>query len=275
MWQTPVPILMYHHISPAPGLVTCSPDNFRAQMQWLAEQGWKTLSLAEFSAGLGSGKWPSKSVLLTFDDGYLDNWVYAYPVLKEFGLHATIFLITKWVGEGEARPYFGLKNNAALPSVPNHRHAMQYAKDGQYDAAFLRWSEVEAMRAAGCCDFHSHTHSHTRWDQQIPEQAARDAALAEDLAASRHTLLTRLGERAPHLCWPQGYFDRHYQAVAQAAGFTHLHTTQPGVVRPSTDPLALPRLVVKDKGADWFAGRMRMYAHPVWSRLYLRLKGQA
>ncbi|MBL8403008.1 MAG: hypothetical protein JNL16_00545, partial [Dechloromonas sp.] len=40
----PLPVLMYHHISPKPGLVTCSPEHFRAHMQWLAENGWKTLS---------------------------------------------------------------------------------------------------------------------------------------------------------------------------------------------------------------------------------------
>jgi hypothetical protein len=45
----PLPVLMYHHISPKPGLVTCSPDNFRAHMQWLVENGWKTLSTDAFT----------------------------------------------------------------------------------------------------------------------------------------------------------------------------------------------------------------------------------
>lgn len=267
----PLPVLMYHHVSPKPGLVTCSPDNFRAQMAWLAENDWRTLSTADFAAALAGGEIPAKSVLVTFDDGYLDNWVYAHPVLQEFGLRATIFLITGWIGDGAPRPHAG---QPGAPDVPTHRQAMAAAGDGRLDAAFLRWSEVEAMRAAGTADFHSHTHSHTRWDKTVADPAARDAALAADLAASRATLAARLGEASPHLCWPQGYYDAAYQRVAAAAGFSHLYTTEPGVVRRGADPARLPRLVAKDKPADWFARRMGIYGRPLLSALYLGLKGK-
>jgi len=265
----PLPVLMYHHVSPKPGLVTCSPENFRAQMQWLAKNGWRTLSTAGFAEALASGQVPKKSVLVTFDDGYLDNWVYAHPVLQEFGQRATIFLITGWIGDGAPRPHVA---QPGRPEVPTHKQAMAAAADGQLDAAFLRWSEVEAMRAAGTFDFHSHTHTHTRWDRKIAAQAERDAALAEDLAVSRETLAARLGEASPHLCWPQGYFDGHYQRVARAAGFTHLYTTEHGVVRADVDLSCIPRLVAKDKPADWFGRRMGIYGRPLLSALYLGLK---
>lgn len=265
----PLPVLMYHHVSPKPGLVTCSPENFRAQMRWLAENGWTALSAAAFAEGLGKGAWPRKSVLITFDDGYLDNWVYAHPVLQEFGLRATLFLITGWIGEGPLRSHDG---QVAIPDVPTHKQAMAAAGEGRLDDTFLRWSEVEAMRMAGTFDFHSHTHTHTRWDRQIAEQGARDAALAEDLAASRHILSCRLGEASPHLCWPQGYFDAAYQRVAKAAGFRLLYTTEHGVVRPGCDPGRLPRLVAKDRGAAWFARRMEIYRRPLLSALYLAVK---
>jgi len=265
----PLPVLMYHHVSPKPGLVTCSPENFRAQMQWLAKNGWQTLSTAGFAEALASGRIPQKSVLVTFDDGYLDNWVYAHPVLQEFGQRATIFLITGWIGDGTPRPYSG---QPGTPDVPAHKQAMAAAADGKLDTAFLRWTEVEAMRAAGTFDFHSHTHTHTRWDRQIAAQAERDAALAEDLAVSRETLAARLGEASPHLCWPQGYFDANYQRVARAAGFTHLYTTEHGVVRADVDLTRIPRLVAKDKPAAWFARRMGIYGRPLLSALYLGLK---
>ena len=265
----PLPVLMYHHISPKPGLVTCSPDNFRAHMQWLAENGWKTLSTDEFTQVLASGEVPKKSVLVTFDDGYLDNWVYAHPVLKEFGQRATLFLITGWMGEGAVRPHAG---QSGVPEVPTHGQAMAAAAEGKLDEAFLRWSEVEAMRDAGTFDFHSHTHTHTRWDREIADQAERDQALADDLAASRAALAARLGVDSPHLCWPQGYYDAAYHRVAQATGFTHLYTTEHGVVRRDTDPARIPRLVIKDKPAPWFGGRMGLYGRPLLSALYLGLK---
>lgn len=259
----PLPVLMYHHISPEPGLVTCSPENFRAQMAWLSEHGWRTLTAAQFAEVLASGEVPPKSVLLTFDDGYLDNWLYAHPVLQEFGLTATLFLITGWLGHGPVR---------SQAAVPNHAAAMAAARAGEFDAAFLRWSEVEAMRAAHTFDFHSHTHSHTRWDRSVADPLARADALAADLAASRAMLTDRLGEASPHLCWPQGYFDGDYQRIAEAAGFTHLYTTEPGVVRRDVDLLRIPRLVVKDKGRAWFARRMGLYGRPLLSALYLGLK---
>jgi peptidoglycan/xylan/chitin deacetylase (PgdA/CDA1 family) len=265
----PLPVLMYHHVSPKPGLVTCSPENFRAQMAWLAGQGWKTLSTDEFSAALASGVLPRKSVLVTFDDGYLDNWVYAHPVLEEFGQRATIFLITGWIGDGAVRPHAG---QGGVPEVPTHKQAMAAAAEGRLDDAFMRWSEVEAMRTAGTFDFHSHTHSHTRWDRSIADQDQRDAALAADLDASRATLAARLGEASQHLCWPQGYYDAAYQRVARTAGFTHLYTTEHGVVRRDTDLRRLPRLVAKDKPAAWFGRRMGIYGRPLLSALYLGLK---
>lgn len=265
----PLPVLMYHHISPQPGLVTCTPENFRAQMQWLAENGWKTLSTAAFATALASGVIPKKSVLITFDDGYLDNWVHAHPVLAEFGQTATLFLITGWMGDGAVRPHAGQANT---PELPSHRQAMAAAQAGSYDDAFLRWSEVAAMRAAGTFDFHSHTHSHTRWDRTLADPVARAAALAADLAASRATLAAQLGEASPHLCWPQGYFDADYQRIALAAGFSHLYTTEHGVVRRDVDLARIPRLVAKDKGAAWFARRISIYGRPWLSALYLGLK---
>jgi len=265
----PLPVLMYHHISPKPGLVTCSPENFKVQMAWLAGNGWKTLSTDAFAEALAIGRVPKKSVLVTFDDGYLDNWVYAHPVLEEFGQRATIFLITGWIGEGNARPHAG---QASVPDVPTHKQAMAMTAEGSFDDAFLRWSEVEAMRAAGTFDFHSHTHTHTRWDRMVAEQATRDAALAADLATSRAMLAARLGAATPHLCWPQGYFDAAYQRIAKEAGFTHLYTTEPGVVRADVDLARIPRVVAKDKPAAWFGRRMGLYGRPLVSALYLGLK---
>ena len=85
-------------------------------------------------------------------------------------------------------------------------------------------------------------------------------------------LAARLGADSPHLCWPQGYYDAAYQRVAQATGFTHLYTTEHGVVRRDTDPARIPRLVIKDKPAPWFGGRMGLYGRPLLSALYLGLK---
>lgn len=260
-----VPILMYHHVSPTPGLVTVSPENFAAQMEWLARKGWHTITTHELEDFLAGKPLPAKSVMITFDDGYLDNYVYAYPILRRFGLNAVIFLVTGWIGDGPARAH--LDSGQPLPTTPDHRSCKRAIAEGRADEVMLRWSEVEAMRADGTCEFHSHTHTHTRWDQAIPDREERRARLTEDLAASRDTLTRHLAPSA-HLCWPQGYFDGDYQRVAQAEGFRYLYTTVHDTARPGTDRTAIPRLVAKDRPASWLATRLRLYAHPFAASVY-------
>src|ERR1700712_4161674 len=86
-----VPVLMYHHVSPSPGMITVSPENFAAQMAYVARAGYTTVSAAQLAAYLAGDPLPRKSIVLTFDDGYLDNWVHAHPVLEKHGLTAICF----------------------------------------------------------------------------------------------------------------------------------------------------------------------------------------
>src|SRR5690606_34218981 len=80
-----VPVLMYHHVSPSPGMVTTSPARFEQHIAWLRREGWSALTADEFAGHLAGRPVPPKSVLITFDDGYLDNWLYAHPILQRHG----------------------------------------------------------------------------------------------------------------------------------------------------------------------------------------------
>jgi len=264
-----LPVLMYHHVTPNPGLVTVSPDTFRQQMAWLARHGYRSVGCRDLERFLAGEALPDKSVLITFDDGYLDNYVHAHPVLQEFGLHGVIFLITGRIGsESQPRRHAGM--GGELPACPNHRDAHALIDAGRADEVMLRWSEVAAMQAAGTFEFHSHTHSHTRWDKAIADPAGRRAALADDLAASRATLAQHTGD-SPHLCWPQGYYDDDYRMIASAAGFSHLYTVRRDTCRRSTPPDEIPRIVVKDTAGLWFASRLALYRRPRLATFYAKL----
>lgn len=267
-----LPVLMYHHVTPEAGLITVSPATFRAQMSWLSRRGYRSIGCDDLAAFLAGRPLPEKSVLITFDDGYLDNYVHAWPVLREFGLHAAVFLVTGWIGAGEARRHAGL--GGELPRCPDHRSCMQQVAAGEHDAAMLRWSEVEAMRADGSFEFHSHTHTHTRWDKTLADRAERRSALAADLDASRAELKSRLGADSTHLCWPQGYYDADYLEVARQGGFRHLYTVKKGIVTPSTAPDEIGRVVVKDRAGAWFASRLWLYRHAAIGAAYVRLRGE-
>lgn len=275
-----VPVLMYHHVSPSPGLVTISPENFRAQMRYLAENGWHTIGLDDLARFLAGEPLPAKSVVITFDDGYLDNWVWVHPVMAEYGLHGAIFLVTGWIGDGPPRPHaanakLGAGGAAPLPATPDHRACKAAIAAGRADDVMLRWSEIEAMRAAGSFEFHSHTHTHTRWDLVEPDAACRHERLAADLAASRAVLHAHFGAASSHLCWPQGYFDSDYLHAAQKAGFVHCYTTRPGTCTTDTDAKVIPRFVVKDRDAGWFGRRLWLYRQSALTQAYLALQGKA
>ncbi len=98
---------MYHYIRPRPGnddplgqRLSVDPAMFQAQMDWLAQHGFTPITLSELAAlraGLISA--PSHPIVLTFDDGYRDFYQNAFPILRAHGFHATIFVITGFVGQ--------------------------------------------------------------------------------------------------------------------------------------------------------------------------------
>lgn len=259
-----IPVFMYHHVSPAPGLITVSPETFRSQIAALAAAGWRTAGLDELAGFLAGQPLPGKTCVLTFDDGYLDNYAYAHPILQEFGMKAALFIVTGWLGDGPLRL-------AARP-LQNHADCKKLIAAGQADEVMIRWAEAEAMQAAGTFEFHSHTHFHQRWDRQVADPAARRAALAEDLAKSRQALLQRLASNSSHLCWPQGYHDDLYRACAVDAGFDYLYTTEKTVVSRRADPLRLGRIVTKEKNGTWLTRRAAIYSRPWLGRLYTYLQ---
>ena len=269
-----LPVLMYHHVSPAPGLVTVSPENFRAQMRWLVTHGWYTVGLDDLARFLKGEPLPAKSVVITFDDGYLDNYVYAHPIMAEFGLHGTIFIVTGWIGDGPARAHAAeaaARDCGPVPTTPAHKACMEAVRAGRHDDAMLRWSEVERMRDAGTFEFHSHTHTHTRWDRDEADSSIRQVKLAADLERSRAMLQARLGAASAHLCWPQGWYDDGYIATARCLGFTMLYTTLPGTNDAAADPLHLRRIVTKD-APGWLGSRLWIYRHPRIAAAYQSLR---
>ena len=266
-----VPVLMYHHVSPNPGLVTVSLETFTDHMGYLARAGYTTLTADQFLAFLqGSYQAPLKSVLITFDDGYLDNYVYAYPTLQSLGLHAVVFCVTGWLSDGKPRKHVG--ESAAPPTCPNHSACKQAIAAGRADEVMLRWSEVQQMSDDGTIEVHSHTHTHTRWDKMFPDAEQRIKRLDQDLSHSQQTLLARLGKQSNHLCWPQGYFDAAYQTAATRLGFVAQYTTSQHVNSRTTAPNHVGRFVAKDLSAKWLATRLFLYSSPRLGSLYHRLR---
>lgn len=259
-----LPILMYHHVSPNPGLVTVSPAIFRAHMQALAKAGWQTVGLDAVERFYLGEELPAKTCVVTFDDGYLDNQIHAAPVLEALGMKAVIFTVTGWMGDGPVR--------GGTQETPEHHECKRRIAAGDADSVILRWSEAEELQARGVFDFHSHTHTHQRWDKHIVDLAERNVALSEDLLSSKKSLEQRLGVVSRHLCWPQGYYDEQYLLTAKALGFEFFYTTEVRMNRPFSAVDRIGRFVTKEKSGGWLLRRAQLYANPWLGSLYCNFK---
>ena len=239
-----VAILMYHRVAeeragvPAPTW-NVTPRRFREHMEGLLAAGCRVASLrAAVEASREGRAMPAGTVVITFDDGYRNNHLHAWPVLRELRLHATIFVPTAFVGSAEPLPFdgWGLENRARVP-----------ADDWQA----LTWAECHEMEASGVIEIGSHSHRHL----DFRGDAARFRADADESAA---TLRSQLA--GPHrdllFAFPYGGRDLGYASdqlvdVARSAGFACALTTETELVDPRTSPFGWGRLeaVASDTGA--------------------------
>ncbi|MCA9973765.1 MAG: polysaccharide deacetylase family protein, partial [Anaerolineales bacterium] len=187
-WTLKVPILMYHYVSVPPEDadiyrtdLSVTPDNFRAQMAYLAQNGYTTIDFYDLSRAIvGRQELPPKPVILTFDDGYVDNYVNAFPILREYGLTGTFFVVTEFIDNGRA--------------------------------GYLTWEMVAEMAAAGM-RFESHSRSHPDLSGQ-----PRDYLIWQILG-SQETLAHHLGYTPRYFSYPAGSYDDETVMLLQELDF--------------------------------------------------------
>lgn len=147
-----VPVIMYHSIG-VPNknwiwnYLTCPFEAFEQQLIAIKEKGLTTISLNQLHDYMVKSKpIPSKSIVLTFDDGYADIWVFAYPLLKKYDMCGTVFINPEFVDKRG-----GFKTH--------------YANNGQIDGldgdGFLSWDEIKKMDEEGVVFSESHALTHT------------------------------------------------------------------------------------------------------------------
>jgi peptidoglycan/xylan/chitin deacetylase (PgdA/CDA1 family) len=132
--------------------------NFEEKIAALTRAGYSFIFWDDlYNHMAGRKRAPRKSVMLTFDDGYLDNWVFAFPVLKKYGAKGTIFVNPEFVDlEPIPRP---ISDDVQLGKIPS---------SSLLTAGFLSWAEMRAMASSGLVDIQSHSLSHT-WYFSVPK----------------------------------------------------------------------------------------------------------
>jgi peptidoglycan/xylan/chitin deacetylase (PgdA/CDA1 family) len=189
-------VFLYHRIAQLPeqhdplGLAVL-PELFEQQMVYLQQAGYQCLSLGEavrrWRDGLAQ---PSKSFVLTFDDGYQDLYTNAWPVLERYGFTATVFLVTGRAG-----------------------HESDWkGQTGPSAAPLLSWKEVRELSRLGL-DFGSHTLSHPRLTSLDDEQAMCE------ILQSKAMIEDRSGVKIDLFSYPYSDFDNRIQRMVAESGY--------------------------------------------------------
>ena len=183
-----VPILMYHYVSVPPAGsdvyrrdLSVSPELFRSHLQALADAGYTPISMYDLVDHLNQGApLPEKPVILTFDDGYRDNYENAFPSLTEFGMTAMFFVVTDYMDEG--------------------------------NPLYLSWDMAREMQAAGMfIESHGRNHASLR--------NRNDDYLIWQALGSAETIEHELGVRPRFITYPFGHYDGNTIRIFESAGF--------------------------------------------------------
>ncbi len=151
-----IPVVMYHTVGrPIPewewSFLTVPYKIFENHLQWLVKAGYKTADLYELHAHVsGKKQLPRRSVVLTFDDGYLDNWGYVAPLLSKYGLKGTVFV----------NPEFVDPRNLIRPTIKDVWSGEIQEKDVPV-RGFMSWPELKLLSESGSLSIQSHAMSHT------------------------------------------------------------------------------------------------------------------
>jgi len=176
------PILMYHHISDkGGGRYTINVNTFRAQLQYLYDEGYQTVSISRLAEVIRQGgSLPEKTIVLTFDDGYLDVYENAFPIMEEFHFSGVVYIITSTL-----------------------------EKDKSY--GYLQESELKELLASGW-EIGSHSVTHTDLNKT-------KLGIGNEMKESKAVLEKQLGVPVESFSYPFGIANDSIKDLAEKNGY--------------------------------------------------------
>ncbi len=218
-------ILMYHRVctNDKYDQLTVEPERFTEQIKYLSGH-YRIISLDNAITELKSGVIKKRTVIVTFDDGYLDNLIYAAPILKKYNVPATIFITSQFCDQVKQHPRY---------------------KD-EKGRLHLTWDEVKELHAMPNITIGSHTLSH-------PYLSLLDSTKSKDeITESKKIIEEKIVYPVKYFCYPSGDFGVREMNFVKEAGYQAAVTVAPGKNRPGIDYLLLKRVEItqKDGPAD-------------------------
>jgi len=224
-----VPILCYHNLGPqAKGRLLLGASQFEQQMRYLKAEGYRVISLSDFIEWVqGRRQLPKRSVVLTFDDGYRAFRELAYPILKELGFTATLFVYTDYVGAG--------------------RNA-------------LGWDDLKALAAEGF-DVQAHTKTHGDLRRAAGESDAQFTGRMQlELSEPLKLFQRHLGRTSERLAYPYGRTDDDVVAKVKEYGYVAAFTVRRQGSPAFVHPLRVNRSqIYSEMSLEDFAKNLNVY----------------
>lgn len=214
-----IPILYYHSVMLEVGNeLRTPPDQFEAQMAYLKEQGYQSITLNQlYQAFYKGGSLPPKPVVITFDDGYVDNYTNAFPILEKYEYTATVFMVSSYI-------------------------------DGK---GFLSWSQLKELAASGW-EIEGHTITHPYLSK------VDEATLRQELKSSKELLEKGLGKPVDFFAHPYGDYNSVVTQAIKDTGYLMAFTTKRGWANPKEDALEVKRVYCyANMGQNEFARRLQ------------------
>ena len=225
-----VPIVMYHSLLPAGNSdYVIDPALFEQDLQYLQQRGYTTVTVADLIAYADEGTpLPAKPIMLTFDDGYYNNYLYAHPLLQQYGMRAVLSPIGTWSEHYSAHP-----NEC---DHDNYSH--------------LTWEQLRQMAQSGAWEIQNHSYDLHHLDGgQKGAAKRRDESetgyrlrLKNDLSAAQESLTEKVGVTPTCFAYPFGAYSAASQAVLEEMGFCASLSCEERVSVLTRDPACLWRL---------------------------------
>ncbi len=224
-------ILAYHRINSwyVNDALSVSAEMFEFQIRFLLRKGYEPVSLRQYVREKDSGK----VFCITFDDGFADNFLVAFPIMKKYGIKPTIFLIAHSIGTEKIHEKY---------------------KDREKDR-YLKWKEVQDMLKAGV-DFGSHTLTHPK----LTELSRKDAW--NEIFGSKKFIEKNIGQRIDFFCYPYGIQNEKVREAVKNAGYLGAVITN---WKGKHDLYSLPRIGVYGHNS-LFAFRVKLWRANLFSR---------
>ncbi len=222
-------ILMYHMINhhlPKKqskfNRLRVPPKEFEKQLLWLKKNGWQSMTMQELAQHTTI---PPKTVVLTFDDGYADNYTNAFPLLKKYGMKATIYLVLNRFEKNWAMDKDSSKQSAELNEEPMLTHEM-----------------VQEMVQSSLIEFGSHTLNHVNLPTLSYEEKQNEIAHSKIMLEEQYAIL------CDSFAYPFGFFDKDDVTVVAENGYTNAVTTLNGYEAwEDTNKLQLKRVMISGR----------------------------